>query len=47
MFGAQLLYVTFLQDFFASEDMDDQQLLMEMRESGYFAEYNSLDGGGY
>lgn len=42
----QLLYITFLKEFFASEEMDDQMLLTEMRESGYFAEYDDL-GSGY
>ena len=34
----QLLYATFLRDFFAAEEVDDELFLMEMRDGGFLAD---------
>ena len=34
----QLLYATFLRDFFAAEDIDDELFLLEMRDGGFLGD---------
>ena len=37
-YRVQLLYATFLRDFFAAEEVDDELFLMEMRDGGFLGD---------
>lgn len=36
--SVQLLYATFLRDFFAADEIDDELFLMEMRDGGFLGD---------